>query len=715
MPDRIRMVNGADAGPRDFHYMRRVAEDKGLEVTIEDVAEKFVTIGIWGPNARATLQKVVEDPDALTLDNFPFAALRPVRIAGKDVTAFRISYVGEQGWELHMAYDDGLAVWDALRETGVMAVGVETYANSRRLEKSLRLQNADLLTEYNLLEADLARPKVKEADFRGKAKHLEHRARDHQPAMLCTLVMTDNLDAAGVARYPVGTLPVHRPRYRRDPRRRARPPLLHHLDRLRPDDRQEHRPRLPALVPLPAGPQARRAILRRDLPGRSRRRRLPPALRPGEPEAAELIRIEPPLPAVLPACSHSPPVRARCSAREEPHARAFRRPHRRESSTASTPTASWKDERVITSPQAGRIDAEPGGSVLNFCANNYLGLADHPDLVAAAKDALDRYGYGMASVRFICGTQDVHKALEARLAGFLGMDDAILYSSCFDANGGLFETLLGEEDAIISDALNHASIIDGVRLSKARRLRYANNDMADLERCLQEAAGARTRLIATDGVFSMDGIVANLAGVCDLAEKHDALVMVDDSHAVGFVGTHGRGSPEHCGVEGRVDILTGTLGKALGGASGGYTAASRDVVALLRQRSRPYLFSNSLAPVIAATSLEVLDLIEQGGDLRARLAANAARFRREMTDLGFTLAGSGHPIIPVMLGDAALAQRFAARMLDRGVYVVGFSFPVVPRGQARIRTQMSAAHTEGDVAAAIAAFAATGRELGVIA
>ena len=374
----------------------------------------------------------------------------------------------------------------------------------------------------------------------------------------------------------------------------------------------------------------------------------------------------------------------------------------------------WKDERVITSPQSGRIDADPGGSVLNFCANNYLGLADHPDLVAAARDALGRYGYGMASVRFICGTQDVHKALEARLAGFLGMEDSILYGSCFDANGGLFETLLGEEDAIISDALNHASIIDGVRLSKARRYRYANNDMRDLERCLEESAGARTRLIATDGVFSMDGIVANLAGVCDLAERHDALVMVDDSHAVGFVGAHGRGSPEHCGVEGRVDILTGTLGKALGGASGGYTAASGDVVALLRQRSRPYLFSNTLAPVIAATSLKVLDLIEQGDDLRIRLAANAAQFRREMTKLGFTLAGSGHPIIPVMLGDAALAQRFAAEMLARGVYVVGFSFPVVPRGQARIRTQMSAAHSPDDVAAAIAAFAATGRELGVI-
>ena len=375
----------------------------------------------------------------------------------------------------------------------------------------------------------------------------------------------------------------------------------------------------------------------------------------------------------------------------------------------------WKAERVISSPQSGRIDATPGGSVLNFCANNYLGLADHPALVAAAKDALDRYGYGMASVRFICGTQEEHKALESRLAGFLGMEDAILYGSCFDANTGLFETLLGPEDAIISDALNHASIIDGVRLCKARRYRYANNDMAELERALIESADARTRLIATDGVFSMDGIIADLAGICDLAEKHDALVMVDDSHAIGFVGAHGRGSPEHCGVEGRIDILTGTLGKALGGASGGYTAARREVIELLRQRSRPYLFSNTLAPVIAATSLRVLDLIDDGDALRARLAANAATFRAEMTGLGFTLAGDGHPIIPVILGDAALARDFAAAMLDRGVYVVGFSFPVVPRGQARIRTQMSAAHTPDDVAAAIAAFAATGRELGVIA
>ncbi len=374
-----------------------------------------------------------------------------------------------------------------------------------------------------------------------------------------------------------------------------------------------------------------------------------------------------------------------------------------------------KRERVITSPQAGRIHAEPGGDVLNFCANNYLGLADNPDLVTAAKEAIDRYGYGMASVRFICGTQEEHKALEARLAGFLGMEDVILYGSCFDANTGLFETLLGPEDAIISDALNHASIIDGVRLCKARRYRYANNDMAELEARLVEAADARTRLIATDGVFSMDGVIANLAAICDLAEKYDALVMVDDSHAVGFVGPGGRGTPEACGVMDRVDILTGTLGKALGGASGGYTAAAKPVVDLLRQRSRPYLFSNTLAPVIAATSLRVIEMIEAGQDMRARLASNAATFRREMTALGFTLTGNGHPIIPVMLGDARLAQDFATGMLKRGVYVVGFSFPVVPKGAARIRTQMSAAHSPEDVRTAIEAFAATGRELGVIA
>ncbi|WP_127599396.1 glycine C-acetyltransferase [Nitratireductor alexandrii] len=375
----------------------------------------------------------------------------------------------------------------------------------------------------------------------------------------------------------------------------------------------------------------------------------------------------------------------------------------------------YKSERVITSTQSAEIAVAGGGKVLNFCANNYLGLADSEELREAAKAALDRYGYGMASVRFICGTQEEHKQLEARIAGFLGMEDAILYSSCFDANTGLFETLLSQEDAIISDALNHASIIDGVRLSKARRYRYANNDMADLERCLKEAADARFRLVATDGVFSMDGIVANLEGVCDLAEKHDAMVMVDDSHAVGFVGAGGRGSPEHCGVEGRIDLITGTLGKALGGASGGYTAGRREVVDWLRQRSRPYLFSNTLMPAIAGASLKVFDLIEGGGALRERLYANAARFRAGMSKLGFTLAGADHPIIPVMIGDAGLAGAMADRLLERGIYVIGFSFPVVPKGQARIRTQMSAAHTPDDIDRAVDAFGAVGRELGIIA
>ncbi|MEO9612135.1 MAG: glycine C-acetyltransferase [Nitratireductor sp.] len=375
----------------------------------------------------------------------------------------------------------------------------------------------------------------------------------------------------------------------------------------------------------------------------------------------------------------------------------------------------YKSERVITSTQSAEITVAGGGKVLNFCANNYLGLADSEELREAAKTTLDRYGYGMASVRFICGTQEEHKQLEARIADFLGMEDAILYSSCFDANTGLFETVLSDEDAIISDALNHASIIDGVRLSKARRYRYANNDMADLERCLKEAADARFRLIATDGVFSMDGIIANLEGVCDLAEKHDAMVMVDDSHAVGFVGAGGRGSPEHCGVEGRVDLITGTLGKALGGASGGYTAGRREVVDWLRQRSRPYLFSNTLMPAIAGASLKVFDLIEGGGALRERLYANAARFRAGMSKLGFTLAGADHPIIPVMIGDAALASAMADRLLERGIYVIGFSFPVVPKGQARIRTQMSAAHTPADIDRAVDAFGAVGRELGIIA
>jgi glycine C-acetyltransferase len=375
----------------------------------------------------------------------------------------------------------------------------------------------------------------------------------------------------------------------------------------------------------------------------------------------------------------------------------------------------YKTERLITSPQSARIELEDGREVLNFCANNYLGLADHPDLVAAAKQAIDRYGYGMASVRFICGTQQEHKELEARVAKFLGFEDAILYSSCFDANTGLFETLLGEEDAVISDALNHASVIDGVRLCKARRFRYANNDMHELEDCLEQAQDCRYRLIATDGVFSMDGIVANLAAICDLAERYDAMVMVDDSHAVGVVGQHGRGTPEYCGVQGRVDIVTGTLGKALGGASGGYTVARREVVEWLRQRSRPYLFSNTLAPVIAATTITVLDMLERSDDLRARLSENAARFREAMQALGFTLTGDGHPIIPVLLGDARLAQQMAERMLAEGVYVIGFSFPVVPQGEARVRTQMSAAHTPEHVEQAVTAFAKVGRELGVIA
>ncbi|MBY5548324.1 glycine C-acetyltransferase [Rhizobium leguminosarum] len=374
----------------------------------------------------------------------------------------------------------------------------------------------------------------------------------------------------------------------------------------------------------------------------------------------------------------------------------------------------YKSERVISSKQAGEIAISTGERVLNFCANNYLGLADNEELAEAGKQALDRYGYGMASVRFICGTQEEHKQLEARISAFLGMEDTILYSSCFDANGGLFETLLSEEDAIISDALNHASIIDGVRLSKAKRFRYANNDMTGLEEELKKAEGSRFKLVATDGVFSMDGIIANLGGVCDLAEKYGAMVMVDDSHAVGFVGKNGRGSPEYCGVEGRIDIITGTLGKALGGASGGYTSAKAEVVEWLRQRSRPYLFSNTLAPVIAAASLKVFDLIENGDALRKRLSDNADLFRTEMTKLGFTLAGEGHPIIPVMLDDAKLAQDMASLMLKKGIYVIGFSFPVVPKGQARIRTQMSAAHSRVDVERAIAAFAEAGRELGVI-
>ncbi|MBN9235265.1 MULTISPECIES: glycine C-acetyltransferase [Phyllobacteriaceae] len=376
-------------------------------------------------------------------------------------------------------------------------------------------------------------------------------------------------------------------------------------------------------------------------------------------------------------------------------------------------TGLYKSERVISSMQSAEIEVG-GNKVLNFCANNYLGLADSEELRDAAAKALDRYGYGMASVRFICGTQEEHKQLEARISSFLGLEDTILYGSCFDANGGLFETLLGEEDAVISDALNHASIIDGVRLSKAKRFRYANNDMAALEEELKKAEGSRFKLIATDGVFSMDGIIANLKGVCDLAEKYGAMVMVDDSHAVGFVGKHGRGSAEHCGVEGRVDIITGTLGKALGGASGGYTSGKRQVVDWLRQRSRPYLFSNTLMPAIAAASLKVFDLVANGDELRGKLYDNAARFRSGMSKLGFTLAGADHPIIPVMLGDAALAQQMAAKMLERGIYVIGFAFPVVPKGQARIRTQMSAAHSTADIDRAVAAFGEVGKELGVI-
>jgi glycine C-acetyltransferase len=373
----------------------------------------------------------------------------------------------------------------------------------------------------------------------------------------------------------------------------------------------------------------------------------------------------------------------------------------------------YKSERVISSMQSAEIEVG-GAKVLNFCANNYLGLADSEELRDAAKAALDRYGYGMASVRFICGTQEEHKQLELTISKFLGMEDTILYGSCFDANGGLFETLLGEEDAVISDALNHASIIDGVRLSKAKRFRYANNDMAALEEELKKAEGSRFKLIATDGVFSMDGIIANLQGVCDLAEKYGAMVMVDDSHAVGFVGKNGRGSAEYCGVEGRVDIITGTLGKALGGASGGYTSARREVVDWLRQRSRPYLFSNTLMPAIAGASIKVFGMIEKGDAMRERLYGNAARFRDKMTKLGFKLAGAGHPIIPVMLGDAALAQEMAAKMLERGIYVIGFSFPVVPKGQARIRTQMSAAHSTLDIDRAVEAFGEVGRELGVV-
>jgi glycine C-acetyltransferase len=375
----------------------------------------------------------------------------------------------------------------------------------------------------------------------------------------------------------------------------------------------------------------------------------------------------------------------------------------------------FKEERIIASPQQAEIVLADGRKVVNFCANNYLGLANHPALAAAGRKALEEWGYGLASVRFICGTQEVHKRLEARLSAFLGMEDTILYSSCFDANGGIFETLLGETDAIISDELNHASIIDGIRLCKARRYRYKNNDLSDLQARLEEAKDARHRLVVTDGVFSMDGIVADLAGICDLAERYGALVMVDDSHAVGFLGDKGRGTPEHCGVMGRVDILTGTLGKALGGASGGYVSARKEIVAWLRQRSRPYLFSNTLAPAIAAGSLTALDLAESGGELRGRLRGNSIRFRAGMEEAGFRLVPGSHPIIPVMIGEAAPAKALADRLLKEGIYVIAFSYPVVPQGKARIRAQMSAAHTHEHIDRAVEAFRKTGRELGIIA
>ena len=364
----------------------------------------------------------------------------------------------------------------------------------------------------------------------------------------------------------------------------------------------------------------------------------------------------------------------------------------------------YKGERVIRSPQRAHVQVGDG-EVLNLCANNYLGLADHPEVIAAAHAALDEWGFGLASVRFICGTQQIHKELEARLSEFLGTDDTILYTSCFDANGGLFEVLLGREDAIISDQLNHASIIDGVRLCKAQRYRYANSDMDELERCLQEASGARRRLIATDGVFSMDGYVANLQAICDLADRYDALVMVDDSHSVGFMGAKGRGTHEYCGVMDRVDIITGTLGKALGGASGGYTSGRREIVELLRQRSRPYLFSNSLAPPIAAASIKALDILSASTELRDKLEQNTRYFRSGMSGLGFDILPGEHPIVPIMLGDASVAAQMADAMLEEGVYVIGFSYPVVPNGAARIRTQISAAHSTEDLDFAIRCFA----------
>ena len=373
----------------------------------------------------------------------------------------------------------------------------------------------------------------------------------------------------------------------------------------------------------------------------------------------------------------------------------------------------FKAERVLSTPQDAHVRVAGGQRVLNLCANNYLGLAEHPEVIAAAHQALDRWGYGLASVRFICGTQALHKELEQKISQFLGTEDTLLYGSCFDANGGLFETILGKEDAVLSDELNHASIIDGIRLCKAARYRYKNNDMADLETKLQQAADARFRLIATDGVFSMDGYLANLPAICELAERYDALVMVDDSHAVGFLGARGRGTPEFYGVTERVDLITGTLGKALGGASGGYTSGRREIIDLLRQRSRPYLFSNSVPPVVAGASLKALEILERSTELRDRLEANTRFFRRELATSGFAILPGEHPIVPIMLGDAALATRMADALLEQGVYVIGFSYPVVPEGRARIRTQVSAAHAVEDLQRAIEAFVRVKQQLGI--
>lgn len=372
-----------------------------------------------------------------------------------------------------------------------------------------------------------------------------------------------------------------------------------------------------------------------------------------------------------------------------------------------------KEERIIITPQKSRIDTTTTKQVVNLCANNYLGLSDNSDLITAAKDSYDKWGFGLSSVRFICGTQQIHKTLENRISKFLGMEDTILYSSCFDANGGLFEALLNENDVIISDELNHASIIDGVRLCKAKKMRYKNNDMTDLKNCLEQSKDARIRLIATDGVFSMDGFIANLKGICDLAEQYDALVMVDDSHAVGFMGEHGRGTPEYCNVMGRVDILTGTFGKALGGASGGYTSAKKEIVDLLRQRSRPYLFSNTVAPAICAATIKTIDLLEQSTALRDKVHENTAYFRQKMSSLGFDIPKGSHPIVPVMLYDAKIAKEFASRMLELGVYVIGFSYPVVPMGKARVRTQISAGHTKQDLDFAVECFAKVKQEMGL--